>query len=1255
MQSQTSQNDTEQDQAATPSNKSGTRHDSSSQKTTGSQPIQSKQGKAGVYQSKEGKKGPIQSKQGKAGAYQSKEGKKGPIQTKQKPIQRNQEPVTSGGAVNEAQIKANVGSLTGVDVSNAQVKYNSERPAQFKAEAIAQGDRVDLATGKEKHLGHELVHIAQQKQGRVPVTAQANNGKVNINDDPQLEKEADDLGAKAMQMKANDTATLTNKTSADHPPAQLKASSQVIQRVAYADLEDFQKVKVDQEANKVYEQKAEEYEQLVGKHFERSDASHDIANKLLKQVKKIVDQWADATGQKNNKLEAYAQEFKYEKGDKYYGAFQMTGANIKQVFDTLSRTKLKTSQPLRTKLKIIYNAIRNNNLAKWLKVASDHMESMRINVAVFDDDAGFEKGKQKNLKKGSNQKHSVDKKFAHRSGLKKIFNKDKSLHKRVKEASSNEKREILNGDGEHFHIAAPDAFSSIASGTPAEAAVINEGNKDRLGSRNKDVPLDEQRGLTAGEVPDLTPAEIALIEQRRDTTTDGPKTFNGNANDKLGWEQGREALNVIFNSTLEKEARSIGARLEAGISGSTNMMFAAAKNLGINGTKDLQKLRLAMLGWMIPNHDHSLYEIMKVAEAHGVPFQYNATHKGMQYEHPDNFTPTKIDTLRGLLLDGKFPAYFLTEAYKDTLANDFLNTDRGRKFNSSEEVKAHITEQLGIPATSINGLDGRALLEITGLSDVIERQNGFADETGTPEELKKAKAMNRLKFDYIREAPAYHYLRHNYPVYAEFWMARLLNHHGKPSSDEHALLMRANSTTLGASNANAAGRKQALVTAGAPEHLLADIPERLIDNLLTMNAMIANLALDATKSVQHADNQGEYNKIFRSNAWAEIEKKYKDDNGTIWVILGKLFKAAHGDLIYSSVVNRALRTPEGLELLALGIPDSMVRVLIPENEYEDENFELPKSEDSKIDNKQYGYVTAMAQDIEGIASSSKDTQIAQLQALTITYAHLKDFIDDEEGERSFDLMVAAIARNKGINLSSDKAFKTLANLAEALNTAGTIATPNAQETDLQGNQFSSPLKNAEQELRQNLKEEQKVNNGATATDFAGLTDVEIASINEYTKPKGMGIWQKSISNKTTKGRQALKTSTRIQAAVSGLRKLPSYNGTVYNAQKPMDADLTAANIEKIMARYAVGTVHSHDNFLSTSTTTNNTFFKDNKYKVAWIIENSRNGKYIAPLSGNYLEKEVLFQPGSSFIVTKVVDRTNDTNGPKRVWVYLDEV
>jgi len=97
-------------------------------------------------------------------------------------------------------LKAGIESLSGISMDDVNVHYNSSKPAELQALAYAQGTDIHVASGQEKHLPHEAWHVVQQKQGRVKPTTQMKG--VNANDDAELEKEADTMGAKALQMKA---------------------------------------------------------------------------------------------------------------------------------------------------------------------------------------------------------------------------------------------------------------------------------------------------------------------------------------------------------------------------------------------------------------------------------------------------------------------------------------------------------------------------------------------------------------------------------------------------------------------------------------------------------------------------------------------------------------------------------------------------------------------------------------------------------------------------------------------------------------------------------------------------------------------------------------------------------------------------------------------------------------------------------------------------------------------------------------------
>lgn len=94
-------------------------------------------------------------------------------------------------------LKSGVESLSGHDLSDVNVHYNSSAPGRLNAHAYAQGREIHVAPGQERHLPHEAWHLVQQAEGRVQPTLQMQGG-VAVNDDPGLEREADVMGARAL-------------------------------------------------------------------------------------------------------------------------------------------------------------------------------------------------------------------------------------------------------------------------------------------------------------------------------------------------------------------------------------------------------------------------------------------------------------------------------------------------------------------------------------------------------------------------------------------------------------------------------------------------------------------------------------------------------------------------------------------------------------------------------------------------------------------------------------------------------------------------------------------------------------------------------------------------------------------------------------------------------------------------------------------------------------------------------------------------
>lgn len=102
-------------------------------------------------------------------------------------------------------LKTGIESLSGFSMDNVRVHYNSSKPATVQALAYTQGTDIHVSPGQEKHLPHEAWHVAQQMAGRVTPTTNING--MPVNDNEELEHEADVMGEKAVQCKKQNYIT----------------------------------------------------------------------------------------------------------------------------------------------------------------------------------------------------------------------------------------------------------------------------------------------------------------------------------------------------------------------------------------------------------------------------------------------------------------------------------------------------------------------------------------------------------------------------------------------------------------------------------------------------------------------------------------------------------------------------------------------------------------------------------------------------------------------------------------------------------------------------------------------------------------------------------------------------------------------------------------------------------------------------------------------------------------------------------------
>ncbi|OLP16643.1 hypothetical protein BST81_19590 [Leptolyngbya sp. 'hensonii'] len=99
-------------------------------------------------------------------------------------------------------VKTKMEGSFGTDFSDVSIQESPQAKA-IGALAFTQGNQIHFAPGQynphsqsgQALLGHELTHVVQQRAGRVPVPTQSKGAPINA--DPALEREADDMGARA--------------------------------------------------------------------------------------------------------------------------------------------------------------------------------------------------------------------------------------------------------------------------------------------------------------------------------------------------------------------------------------------------------------------------------------------------------------------------------------------------------------------------------------------------------------------------------------------------------------------------------------------------------------------------------------------------------------------------------------------------------------------------------------------------------------------------------------------------------------------------------------------------------------------------------------------------------------------------------------------------------------------------------------------------------------------------------------------------
>ena len=502
-------------------------------------------------------------------------------------------------------------------------------------------------------------------------------------------------------------------------------------------------------SDREYRAKAAELESKLGPHLSANAKANEIANELLGRLKRVVDAWADATNQST--AQVYGTEFHFPDGRNYYGSFAQTGESIKRILDDIR------GQPLRTKLNTVYYSVRSNTFAKFLESAA--MELMQGgNVDV---DEGVT-GKTRTVKSG----------FAQQSGFKDVWDKQT-----VGTAPGQMEPKDISDQARMRSQSQPPPLVGVKSDSMNAQLPVVDSRGDKVYDKNVGLGWDDQPTLEQKDVTDITVDELKLLHER-----DGgvPSTipehewltrqqeWKKKPTDKVRWEMGVASIDIKPGSQTRVAAEKFRARLDAGISGSTDLMMHAAVHLGLTSQEEREALRLALVAWMLSNRDHSFYEIMLAAEGYGVPFVRDEKQPGSEYESVDNFKPlgaNEVKGFKGLMSEGELPSHY---------------------FNPTR-VKHHESQLPNVPEPDVGkelGHAGVKAMEVQNSTpelffayrESLEKrivELGFQDQNDDEHALRR----NRVRMQTLREDMAFQWLALHHTggaTYAETELVKLI-------------------------------------------------------------------------------------------------------------------------------------------------------------------------------------------------------------------------------------------------------------------------------------------------------------------------------------------------------------------------------------------------------------------------------------------------------------------------------------------------
>lgn len=515
-----------------------------------------------------------------------------PLQGKFETAQREEKiKVNNTGMPN--QLKAGIESISGMSMDHVRVHYNSNKPAQLNAHAYAQGSEIHVGTGQEQHLPHEAWHVVQQAQGRVKPTMQMKEG-VPVNDDSGLEHEADVMGAQAVSIGASQRKSIMSASVDNHETAQFAQfsgqsndtlqSSSVTQLVRMREL-PLQDGYASLISHPSWPAKAEAFEKRLGVYAYSDARATGAVDAGLAKMKAVIDQeYQDAVADADEKKALYREVF--TKDDT--GSAGQVGTGL----ETAEIETLLTAGNTRERMTAFYNAAYYNSPAGGAPLR------------------GF-----KQILSGILFDGEMDK--ADTLGLNRDDLEDKSDF-----LDTSPTRALLQSTvpADKAYLFADDPFA-LGNLTLAEEY---SGTVEMGASQAERVtrPVGE-RAAEQRTADDYDALGLGLSDREKAYTAAAMGKAPADADygtSRLPWMEGHTYYKMQrgardSTSWMHKIKETLKMPVVAGVSGTTTRMLTAYKWLGCPNPENF---RLALMGWMLPAWDHSLYEMMRGSHLAGI-------------------------------------------------------------------------------------------------------------------------------------------------------------------------------------------------------------------------------------------------------------------------------------------------------------------------------------------------------------------------------------------------------------------------------------------------------------------------------------------------------------------------------------------------------------------------------------------------------------------------------------------------------------